>query len=312
MAKELIKKNVQGAIAVPETFTINGETFTTALDFSAIHNVGLRQEVEALQEVQNKLAALITETGTKSFGIDVERAKALYRVQTTEVYKKDFKSMKDFAESIKVYVGKSGISQQVAAGLVYSDEEAPATLKSLPVYTLGALSPIINNAKTRKALYEYAASDSYVPFTQALAQEYTKAHSEKKAKNGKAKDTEIEHTYTAKVDSGEVYAPEVETVDSDSGETVKAAHKSLTFGEYKDALAKEYAEVIDLPDKDNMKRVLGITEAGKPTIIYLSIYSEAEEKKAQEALAKAKKLEDMLKKMNEGKLTADDLKALIG
>lgn len=314
MAKnEIIKKDAPHDLVIPQEFTIKGKTYSTTLDAKGIHDAGLKQEFDALQKVQTDTATIIADTGMKTFAIDFDRAKALYRVQHTEVYKKDgFENMKSFVESIGLYIGASGLSQTVAAGLVYSDNKAPAKAKNLPIFTLGALSGIINDAKLRAEFYSYCDSEDFpAHFTQADAKEYAAKHG-KKAKNGKVKETEVVHEYTAKNDSGETYAPEVEETDSETGISKSVKRETLTADEFKASLEKEYAEVIDLPDKDSRKRILGITADGKPRIFYLSIYSETEAKEREAALKKAQLAEALTAKLKQGKLTMDDILAALG
>ena len=293
-------------LIIPESFTINGTTYSTALNLSEVHDAGLLQEAEALQQVQNATALFAREMGAKNFTIESDKAKAFYRIMRSEVYKKDFKSISAFAESIGVYVGKSSLSNLSTAGLVYSDKEAPDTLKSLPVSVLGALGGVINTIKTRKDLYTYAASPEYIPFTQATAKEYNAAHSEVR-KTDKPKKSEVVHSYTAKDDSGEAYIPEVKETDSTTGEESTVTRESLTIDEYRDSLASDYAEVIDLPDKDDMKRILTITAEGKPRIFYLSIYSKTESDKAK----RAADIKALFAKVAAGEMTIEEATALM-
>lgn len=297
-------KTTEAVQALPDTFIFNGEQVDRKLHTENIKSAALLAEVETAQAAQDKfaLAAITADEAAREY------CKHLHRVFVNEWYKPDFKSIKEYAEAVGILVSKSQISEFAFAGAVYSDENAPEAIRRLSWSVLAKLRGVIKDTEARKALYDLAKTDpEKVKFTQTTADEYNKAHAPAK-KSAETKTTKGEqvNTFTAKTDGGEVYTPTTET-DPEQEQTPEqeTATKTpdRTLDEYKEGMSREYAEVIELPEKDNRRRLLGIDAKGKPTIVYLTRYDPAEAARAEAATIKANNVKAVMRAFKAGDLS---------
>lgn len=300
----LAVKETENLQTLPDTFIFNGERVSRTLNREAVKSTALLAEMETAQAAQDKLAlaAITADEAAREY------CKHLHRVFVNEWYKADFKGIKEYAESVGLLVSKTQVSDFAFAGAVYCDENAPEAIKRLSWSVLAKLRGVIKDTTARKALYDLAKTDpEKVAFTQTTADEYNKAHAPAK-KNGETKTSKGEqvNTFTAKRDNGDAFIPAVES-DPEQEQTPEqeTATKTpdRTLDEFKDGMAREFDEVIELPEKDNRRRLLGISKDGKPTIVYLTRYDPAEAARAEAAMTKANNVKAVMRAFKAGDLS---------
>lgn len=168
--------------------TENSIVSLSALNVDNIKNTALISEVVNLDPLAKTLLAGEVEKVKTQSAV----AQVLDRVFRSGLYKADFKTIGDFAESIgltasKALFSKSQISQLCTSGRIYNDPKAPESLKHTAPFSLPGAQGCINDDAKRAELYK-RAKDHKGGFTQDEMRKMNKEISAQmdKPKTGKA------------------------------------------------------------------------------------------------------------------------------
>lgn len=270
---------------------INNNALNTGLTTAGIKSKELLASTRDIIALEERILGTAKSASEEVSLIRAKQAGIFAIIKDGKLYEKDgFKSFSEYAEHIGFK--KALASQMTTSGKVYNDATAPKALKDKSVSVLGALGSLINNDKTREALYKDAEStpDFFEKMTLDSAKEYARAH-----------------TTPSK---GKV-VPTYKPIDAETGKEIISEYRTLEELEKLFKEAGEEIELFKLPKSEKGLRWVIIHKNGVASLVLLHHYEDAkkngEVKTAEDRKAKREMLARSLAMGNVALNVANDI-----
>lgn len=255
---------------------INSNALNTGLTATGIKSKELLNPTRDIIALEERILGMAKSASEEVSAIRAKQAGIFAIIKDGKLYEKDgFKSFSAYAEHIGFK--KALASQMTTSGKVYNDATAPQSLKGKSVSVLGALGSLINNDKTREALYKDAenAPDFFEKMTLDSAKEYARAHTE--PSKGKV-------------------VPTYKPIDAETGKELLQDYRTLEEIEELYKADESGIEIFKLPKSDKGLRWVLIFPSGVAHVVLLHRYEDAQKNgevktdKGEDRKAKREKL----------------------
>ena len=272
---------------------INNNALNTGLTTAGIKSKELLASTRDIIALEERILGMAKSASEEVSNIRAKQAGIFAIIKDGKLYEKDgFKSFSEYADHIGFK--KALASQMTTSGKVYNDATAPKALKGKTVSVLGALGSLINNDKTREALYKEAETipEFFEKMTLDSAKEYARAHSE--PSKGKV-------------------VPTYKPIDAETGKDLLPDYRTLEELEKLITESNTENELVKLPKSEKGVRWLIIRPNGSTALFILHRFEDAKKNgevktdSAEDRKAKREKLARSLALGNVALNVANDI-----